>query len=289
MLKGIDIGGTFVKVLWEDGRKQKYPLGELKDDKEKYLERLSEIIAEGSPEGVGIAVAGFTSKEGVVSYSPNIQVLNGVNIRAICAERNIECVVGNDVTVGAFGEWYHDHRDSQVLVFVAVGTGLGGGLVIGGVPYDGVSGTAMEIGHHTIVVNGWECNCGRKGCWEAYCSSYGLVKMYTSIGGENTRDYEIIERAKKGEETALRAVEEFKKYLTVGLMNLVHILNPDRIVLGGGVIEGMGDLIGDIEERVKKVSQDLPGSAVRISLSKAGEFAGARGALALIKQRIADS
>ena len=72
-------------------------------------------------------------------------------------------------------------------------------------------------------------------------------------------------------------------------MNLVHILNPDRIVLGGGVIEGMGDLIGDIEKRVKEASQDLPGSAVRISLSKAGEFAGARGALALIKQRIADS
>ena len=289
MLKGIDIGGTFVKVLWEDGRKQKYPLGELKEDKERYLERLAEVIAEGSPEGVGIAVAGFTSKDGVVSYSPNIKVLSGVNMRELCAAQGIECVVGNDVTVGAFGEWYHDYRDAQVLVLVAVGTGLGGGLVIGGVPYDGVSGTAMEIGHHTVVAGGWECSCGRKGCWEAYCSSYGLVKMYTSLGGKSIRDFEVIERAKRGEETALRAVEEFKRYLTIGLMNLVHILNPDRIVLGGGVIEGMGRLIEDIEERVKEVSQDLPGSAVRIGLSKAGEFAGARGALALIKQRIADT
>jgi len=289
MLKGVDIGGTYVKVLWEDGRRQKYHIGDLKSDKDRFIERLGEIIAEGSPSGVGIAVAGFTSKDGTIYQSPNIPVLDGINIGEICSGKGIECVVGNDVTVGAFGEWFHDHRDSQVLLLVAIGTGLGGGLVIGGEPFEGVSGSAMEIGHHTIVVDGWDCNCGRKGCWEAYCSSYGLVRMYRSHGGDNLRDYEIIERAKGGEGTALRAVEEFRRYLAIGLMNLVHILNPDRVILGGGVVEGMREFLEDIGDRVRELSQDLPGRAVRVSFSKAGEFAGARGALALIKKRIADT
>ena len=283
MLKGVDIGGSFVKVLWEDGRREKHFIRDLKGNREGLLRRLREIILEGNPEGVGVAVAGFTSKEGKVYRSPNIPVLDGVDFRELLGDSGVRFVIGNDVSVGAYGEWFFDHRESEVLVLVAVGTGLGGGLVVEGRPFFGVCGSAMELGHHVVERNGSPCNCGRKGCWEAYCSSYGLERIYRRLGGRDMRDHEIIKRAKEGEGKALRAVEIFKEYLSLGLMNVVHIFDPDRIVLGGGVIEGMRDLLGDVQDRVRELSEDLPGSCVRVSLSRAGEFLVARGALAFIR------
>jgi glucokinase len=96
------------------------------------------------------------------------------------------------------------------------------------------------------------------------------------------------ERAKKGEERALRAVDIFKEYLSLGLMNMVHIFNPDTLVLGGGLVENLGELIADLEDKVKKLSESLPASCFSLEVSKAGEFLGARGALAFIKSARAD-
>ncbi len=284
MLKGVDIGGSFLKVLWEDGRKEKHFIKDVKSDRAKFLERIKEVILEGKPEGVGIAVAGFTSRSGKVFKSPNIPALDGVSFTELLSEGNLDVVVGNDVTLASFGEWFFDHRESESLVLVAVGTGLGGGLVLNGEPYFGACGSSMEIGHHIIVRDGSPCNCGRRGCWEAYCSSYGLERLYEELGGQKCRDYEIARKALQGEELALRAVELFKDYLVIGLMNIIHILNPDTVVLGGGVIENLKPLLKDIEERVKEACVSLPASCVSLHFSKGGEFFGARGALAFIKR-----
>ncbi len=286
MFKGVDVGGSYVKVVWEDGRREKHYIRDIKGDREKLLNRIREIVLEGNPQGVGLAVAGFISKEGVVFRSPNIPSINGVDFRSLFPDINV--AVGNDVTLGAFGEWFYDHRDSEVLLLVAVGTGLGGGLVIRGKPYLGVSGSAMEVGHHIVVRGGYPCSCGRKGCWEAYCSSYGLERIYRSMGGEALRDAEITKRAKEGDEKALEAVKAFREYLITGLVNLVHILNPDRLILAGGVIEGMKELLGDLEEELKNRAEGLPARNLRVLFSKTGEFMGARGALAFIQSQAAD-
>ncbi len=283
MLKGVDIGGTFVKVLWEDGNREKHFIKNLKNNRERFLEKIKEIVEEGDPTGVGIAVAGFTSRSGKVFKSPNIPVLDGVDFQELFRDRDFDIVVGNDVTVASFGEWFFDHRESEVLILIAVGTGLGGGLVIGGAPFLGVCGSAMEVGHHIVQKGGYPCNCGRHGCWEAYCSSYGLQRIYAELGGETLKDYEIVERAKGGERTALSAVERFKEYLYLGLMNMVHIFNPDTLVLGGGLIESMEELLSDAGDKVRELSEDLPASCVSVHFSRAGEFLGARGALAFIK------
>ena len=288
MLKGVDIGGSYVKVVWEDGRREKYRIKELKRNRSALLRRLKRIIQKGNPEGVGIAVAGFTSLGGVVSTSPNIPVLNGVDIPGLMGRRGMRIAVGNDVNLSAYGEWFFNYRESRSLILVAVGTGLGGGLVLEGQPYFGVTGTAMEIGHHTILKGGEVCSCGRKGCWEAYCSSYGLERIYRGISGVKRKDYEVVRRALAGDRYAVRAVSVFKDFLITGLVNLVHIFNPDRIVLGGGLITGMKDLIGDIDSLVKKRAEELSASGVRIEFSRMGEFGGAYGALAFIKSRVAD-
>jgi len=281
MKKGIDIGGTFVKVLWENGRREKIYIKDTYKDKEKTIDTLINIINEGNPEKVGVAVAGFTSKEGKIYHSPNIPALNDLDLGSILRNLNIDFVMGNDVTVAAFGEWYYDNRDSENLILIAVGTGLGGGFVYKGEPFLGTCGSALELGHHIIERGGEECNCGRKGCWEAYCSSYGIERMYKKLKGQKISAHEIAERARMKEKEALEVIEEFKEYLIAGLVNVVHIFNPDRIILGGGLIDDIREFLGDVEDRLKKEAEALPASCVSLSFSLAGEFLGARGALAL--------
>jgi|UniRef100_A0A7C2YVS7 predicted NBD/HSP70 family sugar kinase len=278
MKKGVDIGGTFIKVYWEDGRKEKHYIKDISKDKEAFLERIKSIVFEGNPEEVGIAVAGFTSLNGVVYRSPNIPALDGMDLKKVF--EGIKVKVINDVSAGALGEWFYDHRDSKVLLFVAIGTGLGGGLVIGGRPFLGACGSSLELGHHIIKAGGEKCNCGRFGCWEAYSSSYGFEGIYEKVSGKRLKDFEIINKAKDGDPMALEALIEFRRYLLLGLMNSVHIFNPDRIVLGGGLIDAMKELLEGLEEDLKAMCESLPAKCFRLFFSSCAEYCMARGALA---------
>ncbi len=279
MRKGVDIGGSFVKVYWEDGRREKYYIKDISKDRETFLKRIREIALEGNPSSVGVAVAGFTSLEGKVYKSPNIPALDGVNLKELLKGLKIKVV--NDVSAGAYGEWFYEHRESKVLLFVAVGTGLGAGLVFDGKPFLGACGSALELGHHTILLGGDRCSCGRLGCWEAYCSSYGLERLYKNLSGYHLRDYQIIQKAKGGEEIALKAVLDFKSFLLAGLMNAIHIINPDRVVLGGGLIDAMRDLLGNLEMELKNLCEGLPADCLSLNFSSCAEYCMARGALAL--------
>lgn len=279
MKKGVDIGGSFVKVYWEDGRKEKHYIKDLSKNRELFLKRIKEIVFEGSPSSVGVAVAGFTSLEGIVYKSPNIPALDGVNLKELLKGKTVKIV--NDVSAGAFGEWYYDHRESEVLLFVAIGTGLGAGLVIEGKPFLGACGSSLELGHHTILSGGERCSCGRYGCWEAYCSSYGLERLYRKLSGSDLRDYQIIQKAKEGEKTALEAVASFREFLLTGLMNSVHILNPDKVVLGGGLIDAMKEILGDLEGDLRSLCESLPAECFSLSFSSCAEYCMARGALAI--------
>lgn len=277
MRKGIDIGGSFIKVFWEDGRKEKHYIKDAVKDKTEFFKRVRDIALDGNPEKIGVAVAGFTSLEGVVYKSPNIPALDGVNIKELFYPAKVKVI--NDVSAGAFGEWFYEHRDSKVLLFVAVGTGLGAGLVIEGKPFLGACGSSLELGHHIIKIQGEKCNCGRLGCWEAYCSSYGLERIYERLSGKRLDDFQIIKKAKEGELSALKAIEEFKDYLIVGLVNSIHIFNPDRVVLGGGLIDGMVELLDGLEEKLRAMCESLPGECFRLSFSSCAEYCMARGAL----------
>ncbi len=278
MRKGVDIGGSFIKVYWEDGRKEKHYIKDISKERGLFLKSIREIVFEGHPSSVGVAVAGFTSLNGVVYKSPNIPALDGVNLKDILKGINVKVI--NDVSAGAFGEWFYDHRESRALLFIAVGTGLGAGLVVNGKPFLGACGSGLELGHHTIILGGERCSCGRLGCWEAYCSSYGLERLYKNLSGSALKDYQIVQKAREGEIYALEAVASFKKFLLVGLMNAVHILNPDRVVLGGGLIDAMRDLFGDLEVDLKDLCESLPAECFSLHFSSCAEYCMARGALA---------
>ena len=281
MRKGIDIGGSFIKVVWEDGKREKVFIKDLASRKEDLLKKLREVVLLGNPEKVGIAVAGYTSLEGKVHRSPNIPTLDGLDLKAFLKDLGMEGVVVNDVSAGAYGLWYYHYRHAKNLVFVAIGTGLGAGLVVEGKPYLGSCGSALELGHHIVERGGKPCSCGRRGCWEAYCSSYGLERIYYEICGERLKDYQIVEKARGGVKEALKALEIFQEYLITGLLNTVHIFNPDFVVLGGGLIDGIRPFLESLEKRLKESVESLPASCMSLTFAPCQEFCMAMGALAL--------
>ncbi|ADC88720.1 ROK family protein [Thermocrinis albus DSM 14484] len=285
-IKGVDIGGTFVKVVHHDGRREKFYVHHLVTDREAFLREIKRIVDDGRPEVVGVAVAGFTSTHGVVDRSPNIPALDGVNLREFLEEDGRKVIVMNDVTAGAYGEWFYHHTDSKVLLLVAIGTGLGAGLVIDGRPFLGACGSALELGHHILEKDGQQCHCGRRGCWEAYCSSYGLENIYRRLTGEHLHHTEIVKVALQGEEKALESVQIMLDYMVTGIMNALHLFNPDRVVLAGGMVEALKPWLGNLEEEVRKRAEKLPANCFSLHFSSEGEFCMALGALALAQDHI---
>ncbi|MEN3034572.1 MAG: ROK family protein [Aquificaceae bacterium] len=280
MIKGVDLGGSYIKVLYEDNTREIHRIREFKNDREKLLKILKEIVKDGQPEKVGLAVAGFVSPEGYLQKSPNLPALDGINLKRELGE-NVSVV--NDVSAGAYGVWVNEASTSRSFVFIALGTGLGAGFVLDGKPYLGVSGSALEVGHHTIRAGGERCSCGRRGCWEAYCSSYALERDFKAISGKSLEVSQILKLAKAGHVDAIKAIKRFRKYLIIGLMNVVHIFNPDSIAIGGGLAKGLEKFL-DIEDEVRAKCEALPGSAFRLFLSGCGQFCMARGVLELVRR-----
>ncbi|WP_456435374.1 ROK family protein [Thermovibrio ammonificans] len=281
MKLGVDVGGTFIKLYNGKNReKVKTP---------RSAEELVELIAgraeELSAKGVCIAVAGLVNGEtGEVTESPNLPFLNGLNLKEEVEKRLTGTAVRvvNDATAAAYGEFKRGSgRGSRLFLCLTLGTGLGGGAVINGEPLIGVSGSAMEVGHTTVCVNGWPCHCGRRGCLEAYASSYGLKRLYYINTEEDLPPHAILELAKSGDEKALKAVKALAFYLGVGITNLVHTFNPDTVALAGGTVVQFPKLIKLVEEEVKRRAFKLPGKALKVVGAELGEFSGAVGAYEL--------
>ncbi|MEJ5173407.1 MAG: ROK family protein [Hydrogenothermaceae bacterium] len=283
---GVDIGGTFVKILLKDGDnivKEKIVVSEDVKEKGKFEKFMLDIILKHSPEKVGIAVAGLVNKEGVITNSPNLRYIEGINLKAYLQNNlNIPVFVGNDANFAAYGEYiYGNGRGSKILICLTLGTGLGGGAVIDGKIVEGVSGSAMEIGHMIIEKGGQLCNCGRRGCLEAYVSSYGLERIYREISGEDFSSFDIIKLAKEGDEKALSSFDIFVDYLSVGIMNIAHIFNPDRVLLSGGVVENYPYFITKLIDKVKRITFPLPAEDLSIDVGFLGSWSGSYGALAV--------
>ncbi|WP_028950597.1 ROK family protein [Sulfurihydrogenibium subterraneum] len=283
---GIDIGGTFLKVAFKENgeiKTEKIAVKEIQK-KESFLENLREVVKKYNPNKIGIAIAGLVDKKtGLLTNSPNLKFLEGLNLKEfIEKEFNIEVFIENDANVAAFGEYvYGNGKGSKVLVCLTLGTGLGGGLVIDGKIFSGVSGSAMEIGHITVEKDGFLCHCGRKGCLESYVSSYGLERLYCLISEEKRSSFEIINLAKQNDDKAIQTFEIFTDYLAIGIMNIAHIFNPDTVLLSGGIIENYSDVLTLTKSKVEKLVFPLPLRDLHINSAKLGSWSGAYGALAL--------
>jgi glucokinase len=244
---------------------------------------------------ISIAAAGaIDTDNGIITVSPNLPDWVDIPLRDITqAAYGISIFLLNDANAAALGE----HRlgagkGSANLIYITVSTGIGGGIIIDNKLYSGTSGSAGEIGHMTIDVNGPVCNCGSTGCLETLASGTAVAReainrikngeksslTETIKEIENITTKDVGQAATDGDALALAIIDRASYYLGVGLANLVNILNPDIIIVGGGLSK-LGDLLLEpAREVVQERAFQLPAQAVRIVPSQFGDDAGIIGA-----------
>jgi glucokinase len=285
---GIDVGSTNIK----SGLVIKSAISDFKNtpiNPDNIISELLDIIRDYQlrPESIiGVGFPGFIN-DGKVHNPPNLPSVKELDLRKLLIEEtNHPVYVFNDADAYILGEaLYGAGKGFKIVVGLTLGTGVGGGFVIDGKTYTGSRGFASEYGHMTIDPNGPECHCGKKGCLESFISSYGLSTRYKLLSGEGFSVEEIFDKAKKGEETALKVVNEFGFYLGIGIKNIVEALDPDIVVLGGGITKA-----GDIVLRLIETNQSFcsrPFENVKIAIGMLPDKAGAIGAAnwALIKHQ----
>lgn len=308
---GIDLGGTKIASALLDT-----DLSIVKSDTvrtesgagpdgvtEQMAESVQRLTADMGREvilGVGVASAGLIEPgTGNVLYSPNLN-WRDVPLRSMLRDRlGLEVYVDNDVNMAALGELHFGAgQGARHMVCVFVGTGIGAGIVIDGHLYEGANGFAGEVGHTTIEWDGPPCPSGNPGCWESYASGTAMARrarealergeaslLRELVAGDlaRLRVETIAEAERAGDALARRILEETGEYLGAGLSNLVNTLNPELIVMGGGVIRGVPQLFDLAEASMRRRSLTDAAGVVRMAKSRFGREAGVIGAGVLVK------
>ena len=308
---GLDLGGTKVlgvlvdaagAVLAQDRIATPTTADALIDG----LGSLAESLAGGEPiDAVGVGAAGMITLDGAVTYGPNVVAFReGFPLRALLHERvGLPVAVDNDANAAAWGEVVHGAvagvRDALVIT---LGTGIGAGIVADGHPYRGAHGYAAEVGHFQVIENGPMCACGVPGHWEAMASGTALGRMAREAaasgrlaaavelaGGEpqNVRGEHVAEAVRAGDDEALALLTEYAGWVAVGLAGLTNILDPEVIVIGGGLIEMGETLLGPIREAFwRGVEAPTLRERVDIVVASLGVEGGAIGAAAMARDLV---
>jgi glucokinase len=245
--------------------------------------------------GFGIAVpAVLDQSSGRIHKSPNLPALDGTDLaRMISDELGLEVFLENDANAAAIGEnWIGASRGAGTSICATLGTGVGGGLIIGGKPYRGIDGTAGEIGHICVEPLGVECGCGSNGCLEQYASAQAIVRMAEELrsvfpgsalhNGSQISSETVYEAGKIGDPLAVEVFRRVGHYLGIAFAGLVNVLNPEMIVLGGGVSAGWELFIPALRRELKKRAFQLPNSRVKLVRAELGDDSGVLGAAWLV-------
>lgn len=246
--------------------------------------------------GVGIGLAGLVDASGVLRYGPNVPGIVDLDVRdELEAKFRVPIVVGNDAAMAARAELDRGAaRGFRNVVLVTQGTGIGGALIVDGALMPGATGFAGEPGHMLVQRGGHRCACGQHGCWEAYASGAGLVNLWNDLRDEgrgleilhraagtpgDVRGEHIADAAADGDRDAIEIFERFAGWVAQGLGSLVTLLDPDLIVLGGGLATANDHFLDDVRQRMHEFvlgTEHRP--AVPVAAAALGEGAGAIGA-----------
>jgi len=316
----MDWGGTWTRtavidrqgeILWQ-AREPNPQNG----TKEEYLSNAEKLLsnaiqqAGGPVAGIGAAVAGpVEPTTGRFFQPPNLMVLDGISFKALWEEAfQVPVWVGNDANLAALGEHYFgagkESADKghpvKTLFYVTVSTGVGGGVVDKGSVFLGANGLTAEIGHTMVdtTVDALQCQCGARGCLEAIASGTGIeriAKQKLASGGfpdsalaaldAGLVDSEAVcDAAEKKDSLALSILEGAVSALAVGLTNVVHLFNPDMIVLGGGVTDGLVklDLLPEIDRQIHDRAMSELHKEFQLTSARLGDSVGLAGAAALV-------
>jgi glucokinase len=310
----VDLGGTNIKAAFAgaDGRivaESKTPTRS-HEGPQAVLSRIAGLVnglakkSRSKPAALGIGIPGLCDlKKGMTKFLPNLPTQwRDVPVRDILAPQ-VGCPVYllNDVRTATLGELTFGHgKTANTMLFFALGTGIGGGVVVDGKLRLGPLAAAGELGHQTVMPDGPRCGCGNRGCMEALASAPAIAaegvrlllsgqapKLHAIVRGDAGRvtPKEMAAAAQAGDERVAEAIVRAASYLGIGVANLVTALHPDMVVLGGGAA-GIGELLFEtVRNTVRERVRMFPTDGVRIEPSLLGDKAGALGGIALAMKR----
>lgn len=307
---GIDLGGTNIKgalvsaegdILKEFSLPTCVSLGP-----EVVAARIGQVIAqlsdgEAAISGVGVGCPGTVDDaSGIVRFAANLSFVNFDLRSALRAYTSLPIRLGNDANAAALGEaLFGCGKGAESTIVVTLGTGVGGGVVLGGRLLTGYTGAASELGHMVITEGGEPCTCGRRGCFEAYCSAMALIRDTKRAMAAHPKSLLHAIAAERGcvdgrtaflagecgDEAGAQVVEEYIEHLACGLTNLVNIFFPEVLALSGGVAEQGDALLVPLREKVRERSfgSHYAASHTRIERCTLGYRAGVIGAAMLAR------
>lgn len=231
---------------------------------------------------------------GIVVKAPNLPCLDGFRLTAALTEElKLPAILENDANAAAVGEmWQGAGRGRRTIVCVTLGTGVGGGIILDEKLWRGVDGAAAEIGHMCVdPFGGVACGCGSRGCLEVYASATAIVRMAREASprhpdsvlstGADLSSEAIYAAGLEGDELALEVFRRMGVYLGIGLANVVNIINPEMIVIGGGVVNGWALFEKYMHQQVAERAFPLLAARVKIVRAECGDDAGLLGAARL--------
>lgn len=310
---GIDVGGTNVKIALVDSDGKigysntiptraemgyEYTINNMKQAIRDLL--LETKLSAKDIEGIGFGLPGQVDfKSGIVRLITNIPGWVEIPLaKMIEDEFHIPTRIDNDVRCAALGELnFGAGKGCENLICITVGTGIGSGLIINGKLVRGASNAAGEIGHIKLQMHdGPICGCGDTGCLEAFASGPSIVAMAEEyiMGGKSTKYREmangnditpfiVAEAAKAGDPVARRIFTKMGEYIGIGMASVVNLLNPERIIVGGGVADAGDILMTPLKETLKKRAMKIAGETVEVVPAQLGNTAGVIGASLLIE------
>ncbi|HUT96262.1 MAG TPA: ROK family protein [Candidatus Paceibacterota bacterium] len=295
MYIGIDIGGTNIKGILFDGKKAvkkvriitksktnlKIILGQIFKCIESMRKAHYKCAYTNKINGIGIGVAGpIDVKNQKILNPPNMTGLKNLELGKIVEKKfKIKTIIDNDVHCLVLAEAILGAgKNKNLVVGLGLGTGVGGGIVMNKEIVYGKTGTAGEFGHMTIDKHGRKCVCGNKGCLEAYLSESGIRKTAFEILGRRIDTITLYNMARKGDSKAMEVWKITGEYLGLGLANIVDTLNPNIIVIGGGIANAGELLLNSAKSEMRKNVLSPKAKKTQVILAKLGEWAGAIGA-----------
>ena len=315
---GVDLGGTKILAGVFNHTLESTGVAKLSTKSsrgvDKVVERIARCVQDAVDEAdlsmkqiaaIGIGAPGAVDfGAGTVIFAPNMEGWKDVSLKKELEKQlGVPVFVENDCNIAALGVYVAELKSKpKHMVGVFIGTGIGGGIIINGDLYSGVGHTAGEVGHMVLEVNGPKCGCGNKGCFEALASRTAIFQqikagvkegektLLTDMLGnslDDLRSGDLRKAIRRGDKFVDRIIEGASEYIGIATANLINLLNPEVVVLGGGVIEALADeMMSVITETAKEYAMPGTMKGVDIVASKLGDSAGITGAAVLARREI---
>lgn len=310
---GIDIGGTKLAVVVADFdgtilHKVRRPT-ESQRGPDSIVDTLVDMCKQVLTEtgttadriaGVGISCGGpLDTETGIIYSPPNLPGWDAYPLKQqLEAKLSLPVIIENDANASGLAEWmFGAGRGTKHLLYMTMGTGIGGGIVVDGQIYHGANDSAGEVGHQILIPEGPLCGCGRRGCLEALCSGPSIARrarewiahspstrILEFAGGciEDVRAEHVVQAAQEGDALALRLVDQTAYYMGWGIANVVNILNVELVVLGTVAVAAGNLLLDPMNQYMRRFAMDRPGEIARIVPAQLGELVQDLAAVALV-------